>query len=155
TVAWKGVNDDHRIFVSRFAGGWQGQNVVPDVGTSAAPAICQDIDGGARLLWRGIGDDHVLWTTDSAAGNVPIWQPQHKLTWTVTGNPTAGTTSTGTAASLGGPSLAPVGRIVQAAWRGTGNDQGLWFTQLAKDVVGGATVNEWSSQANVPGVGSS
>jgi len=156
TMAWKGVNDDHRIFVTRFVGGkWQGQSVVPSVGTSAAPAICQDIDGGARLLWRGINDDHVLWSTSSAAGAVPLWQPQHQLTWTVTGNATSGTVSTGTAGSLGGPGLTLVGNIVQAAWRGAANDQGLWFTQLAKDAIGGTTLNQWSSQANVPRVGSS
>jgi len=48
-----------------------------------------------------------------------------------------------------------VGNIVQAAWRGAANDQGLWFTQLAKDAIGGTTLNQWSSQANVPRVGSS
>lgn len=156
TVVWKGVNDDHRIFITRFVGGWQGQSVVPNVGTSAAPAICQDIDGGARLLWRGINDDQVLWTTASSPGSVPIWQPQQKLTWTVTGNGTVGTISTGTAGSAGGPSLVLVGNVVQAAWRGINGDQGLWFTQLAKDVVsGGTVVNEWSNQANVPNTGSS
>ncbi len=153
-MAWKGVRDDHGIYFTTFRnGGWQPQGNVPGVGTDRSPAICQDIGGGPRLLWKGIGGDSQLWTT-YAVGNL-IWQPQSTLTWNVPGNGGAGVISRGTAGTYGHPSVALVGGIVQAAWRGVRGDSGLWFTQLANDLIGGNRVLQWSGQANVPNVGSS
>jgi len=154
-MVWKGVNDDHGIYFSQLAGNqWQRQARVPNVGTSAAPAVCQDFGGGARLLWRGVGSDQKMWTTFTA-GSLLSWQPQTTLSWPIEGNGTAGVTSIGTAGTAAGPALANVGNVIQAAWRGVDGDDGVYFTQLAPDAFGPTIVNEWSSQARIPNVGSS
>ncbi|MCI3180309.1 hypothetical protein C5708_08590 [Caulobacter sp. CCUG 60055] len=162
TMVWKGVNDDQGIYASQFrAGRWQGQTRIPNVGTAAAPAICQDIDGGARLLWRGVRGDQSLYTTTAPPGSL-AFAPQVQVSWAIPGNGGAGP-KTERPGSAGGPSLAvmyaapnftsPGATVIFAAWRGVDGDQGLWFSQLARDVAGAAPV--WSSQANVHNVGSS
>jgi hypothetical protein len=154
TLVWKGVRDDGGIYFTRFVGGqWQAQANIGGVGTGSSPAICADFGGGARLLWRGSRDDHNMYTTFSSP-TLSNWQPQSLLRWTIPGNAGApGTTQA--AGTTAGPALAQVGNVIQAAWHGAKGDNGLWFTQLANDIVSGKTVQEWSAQANIPGVGSS
>ena len=155
TMVWKGVNNDHGIYFSQFTGGkWQNPNPIPNVGTDGPPAICPDVAGGARLLWRGIGRDDQLWTTFTT-GSQLNWQPQRTLSWVIQGNGGSGTTSGGTAASTAGPALALNGGFVQAAWQGAVGDDGIWYDVLGNDVLNGVTVPEWSSQTNVPGIGTS
>ena len=153
-LVWKGSRDDGGIYFSRFERGqWQPQANIQGVGTGSSPAICEDLGGGARLLWRGSRDDHNMYTTFSSP-TFSNWQPQSVVRWTIPGN--AGAPGTPQAAgTTAGPALARVGNVIQAAWHGAKGDNGLWFTQLASDIVNGNTVQEWSAQANIPGVGSS
>lgn len=162
TMVWKGSRDDHGIYASQFRNGkWQGQTLIRNVGTAAAPAICQDIDGGARMVWRGNPNDSTLYTATAPVGSL-AFTPQVPVSWTIPGNGGARpkTERPGTA---GGPSLAVLRTpptfttrgttVIFAAWRGVEGDQGLYFSQLARDAPGTAPV--WSSQANIPKVGSS
>lgn len=163
TMVWKGINDDHGIYASQFRSGrWQGQTRIPNVGTSAAPAICVDIDGGARMLWKGTPGDSNLWTSTAPAGSL-AFTPQTRVSWTIPGNGGA-SPKTQLPGSAAGPSLTIMYRsptftapadppVIFAAWRGIDGDQGLWFSQLNRDAPGTAPV--WSSQANIPNVGSS
>ncbi len=145
TAVWKGVGGDPGIFVSQFRNGtWVGgQAPIPGVGTSAAPAICEDlVAGGARLLWRGLGNDTRLWTTSAPPGGLN-WLPQTQMSWSKIGNgPGVNVVGTGYPYSVGGPSLAlvvgppnlvsPGARKIYVAWRGA-PDQGIYYTQLAGD----------------------
>jgi hypothetical protein len=151
-AVWKGVNSDHGIYFSRFDRDWAPQRKVGGVGTSASPAISPDVRGLARLLWRGIGNDHVLWTSRLTD---PFWQPQQQVKWIIPGNGASGTVDTGTPGSASGPGLAFTAGKVIALWRGVPGDKGLYFTQFTNDSVGGTVVGQWSSQAKIPGVGSS
>jgi hypothetical protein len=56
---------------------------------------------------------------------------------------------------LVGPGIVRVGNRVMLFWRGTGEDQQIWFTQRGLDTVGSALVIEWSSQGNIPNAGTS
>ncbi|MEM5426329.1 matrixin family metalloprotease [Paraburkholderia ferrariae] len=166
TMVWKGINNDHQIYFSEFRSGrWQGQQIIPGVGTAAAPAICQDINGGIRLLWRGVPNDQALYTTAAPPGSY-AWAPQSTLTWYLLGNGTTVPVSSGTAGSWCGPSLTVETSqpnfttsgesVIHAAWRGIDGDQGLYFSQLARDQTGAAGESlNWSSQAKIPNVGSS
>ena len=61
-----------------------------------------------------------------------------------------------------GPAGLAAGPVVFACWRGVEGDQGLYFTQLKRNIQQlngdgtiGASVVEWSSQTKIPHVGSS
>jgi hypothetical protein len=152
TVVWKGVRSDHGIYFSQFRGNWSPQNKIGGVGTSESPAISADVSRSARLLWKGIDKDHVLWTsmlTDL------FWQPQQQVRWIIPGNGASGTVDTGAPGSASGPGLAFAAGKVVALWRGVPGDQGIYYTQFTKDNVGGTTIGQWSSQSRIPGVGSS
>jgi hypothetical protein len=152
-MAWKGVGNDDALYFSSttFGTNWLAQTRIGGVGSAAAPAICQDVTGVPRMVWRGTGNDHSLWTSTLTG---IFWQPQVNVTWIVAGNGGAGTVSTGTPGSLDGPCLTFANNKVMAIWRGVDGDQGLYYNQLANDVVGGQTVPEWSAQAPIPNVGS-
>lgn len=153
-MVWKGIPGDQGLYFARFGGGsWGSQKPIGGVGSAAAPAICQDLDPNAvRMVWRGSNGDDSLWTSTLSG---PTWQPQQQVSWVITGNGAGGTTGVGIPGSADGPALTLVAGKVMAAWRGVGGDSSLWFTQLANDVVGGRTVQEWSSQATIPNTGSS
>lgn len=151
-MVWKGVQDGQGIFWSRFAGGaWSPQAVVPDVGTAAAPAVCQDIDPhAARMLWRGTRQSDALFTS-TLHGN--DWAPQQVVTWKIPASHEH-PASTGTPGSLDGPAVAFVDGKVLALWRGVKGDSGLYFTQLANDLVDDRNLVQWSAQTLIPNVGS-
>jgi hypothetical protein len=151
TLVWKGSNDDGGIYYSRFIGGrWLPQQKIPGVGTASSPVALSD-DGGVRVLWRGVGKDHVLWTTTGSA-DFTGWKPQTQVNWTIMGNGNK-SFETGTPGSDGAPTLAAHGGSIYAAWRGVPGDQGLYYTRFRKDP--GESSGKWSTQSKIPNVGSS
>lgn len=169
-LVWKGLpelagapampsmpGDTAVYFSTYFAGRWQPQLQIPGIGTTTSPAICPDLAGVARLVWRGTTGDNALYTSvllGDPAG-VLYWQPQQLVNWIVLDDAFAGQ-RIGSPESQGAPSIAfATGPKIVAAWRGGLRDDGLYYTQLALDKVGGTTVAEWSAQSVVPNVGSS
>ena len=152
-MVWKGVPGDSGLYYARFSGGWGVQHKIGGVGSACAPAICQDLDPNAvRMAWRGVNDDQNLYTSTLSD---QYWQPQEKVSWIINGNGAEGTAGIGYPGTADSPALANFADKVILAWRGVVNDEGLWFTQLASDQVGGRAVPEWSAQAKIPNVGSS
>lgn len=161
-MAWKGVPGDTSLYWARNLGGtWEPQKQIGGTGSTAAPAICQDLDPTAvRLAWRGIAGDNALYTTQ-ITGLFP--QPQQRISWIVPGNSQTGTVAVETPGSAEGPSLVRLTDRIVMIWRGVESDTGLYFTQFAEDCVGGGTatsctgspVRQWSSQAPIPNRASS
>jgi hypothetical protein len=154
-LAWKGISGDSGIFFSTFltaAGGWQPQQKIGGVGTSDRPALTRDVTGQPLLVWKGIeGDSNLFGSTFTGI----FWQPQQPVSWIVPGNAAAGTGAVDFPGAKFGPGITTDGNRVFLVWRGPGDDQGIWFTQRAQDVVGGTQVVEWSSQGNIPNTGTS
>lgn len=155
-MVWKGMGDDQSIYLSRLVNGsWTEQRKIPNVATAAAPSICEDFDGGIRLLWRGIAGEETLWTTSGTADGQQF-QPQRALAWPILGNSTPVPTGWGTAMSRSGPVLcrAETDREVGifAIWLGKGQEQSLWFTQMRREPNGTPL---WSTQAQITNIGSS
>jgi hypothetical protein len=72
-LAWKGTENDHALWFSRFSNGsFSGHISVPDVGSEAGPGIGTldiPVAGSEKyrsllvLGWRGIDPDHTLWVS--------------------------------------------------------------------------------------------
>jgi hypothetical protein len=155
-MVWKGMGSDQGIYLSRLVNGaWTEQMKIPNVATAAAPSICEDFDGGIRLLWRGIEGDETLWTT-SGTPDGRQFQPQRSLQWPILGIGSPVPTAWGTGMSRSGPVLCngvTDGEAgIFAVWLGRGREQSLWFTQLRLEPNGTPV---WSTQARIPNIGSS
>jgi hypothetical protein len=130
-MAWKGIGDDHRIWVSRSGDGvvWTPQDTVPGAGTSDGPALAWD-GSTVWLALRGVpGDDGLYWATSSDLG----------ASWSNV-QPIPGTGSTN------GPAMTVFNGAPLLAWRGIDDDDGLYWATW-----NGGT---WSGQQNVGGTGS-
>jgi hypothetical protein len=163
-LAWKGIEGDSGIFFSTFGGAnWQPAQQIPGVGTSDRPALTTDatgqpaVAGRPLLVWKGIEGDSRLFASRMLGSptSANFWEPQQLVSWVIPGNGTATAQAVGFPGANFGPVITTDGNRVFAAWRGPRDDQGLWFTQRAPDIVGGAQVVEWSSQGNVPNAGTS
>jgi hypothetical protein len=156
SLAWKGVEGDSGLFFSTFTAGgnppWSAQQRIAGVGSSDRPALVADVNNLPLLVWTGVTGDYNLYASNLTG---IFWQPQQKVSWIVPGNGPVGGTEIDFPGSFFSPGTARVGNRVLLFWRGTGEDQQIWFTQRALDTVGGAQVIEWSSQGNIPGVGTS
>lgn len=155
TLAWKGISGDSGIFTSSFNAGtssWSPQQQLGGAGTSDRPVIISDVNLQKLMIWKGIdGDSNIF---DSTLSGI-FWQPQQLLAWIVPGNNNSGTIDVRLPGTSCGPGVATDGVRVFTAWRGAGADSGIWFSQRAADVVGGINIVEWSSQGNIPDVGTS
>ncbi len=156
-LVWKGIEGDSGIFFSTFNPAsipppWQPQQKIGGVGTSDRPALISDVTGQPLMVWKGIeGDSNLFASTQTGI----FWQPQQPVSWIVPGNVAGGTIGVDFPGTAFGPGIATDGSRVFVVWRGEGDDQGIWFTQRAQDIVGGQNVIEWSSQGNIPNVGTS
>ena len=149
TMVWKGVNNDSGIYYSTFHGSWSPQANIAGIATAAAPAICQDITGGVRMVWRGSGTDQTFWTANIPANLHPV---QTRVTWQIPGN--GGQPSTyGTPASQEGPSITLANGHIYMTWRGIAGDDSLYYTQLANDGTPAAPLLQWSVQSHIPNAG--
>jgi hypothetical protein len=156
TLVWKGVDGDSGLFFSTFNAAsnpqWAAQQKIPGTGSSDRPALITDVTGQPLMVWKGIEGDSNLWATTRTGG---FWQPQQPIAWIVPGNGGSGTIDVRFPGTANGAGMARDGNRVVVAWRGAGDDSGIWFTQRTADVVGGVNIVEWSSQGNIPGVGTS
>lgn len=155
-LAWKGIPGDTGLFYTTWNNGWAAQKNIPGVGSRDRPSICVDFAGVPRMVWRGVEGDDALYTSTllGAPPNVLFWQPQQRLGWVIAGNGPAGTVGIGNPGSGVGPSETGAPGKVLLTWQGVPGDHGIYFTQGAAG-PGGIPSIEWSSQAVVPGIGTS
>jgi hypothetical protein len=157
-LVWKGLAGDSGLYFTLWqspGNPWLPQFNIGGMGSADRPAICIDFAGLPRMVWRGIEDDHVLYTSTLVSEpGVQFWQPQQILEWIVVGNGPQGTVGIGTPGSSAGPGITSSAGKVFLVWQGVPGDDGIYFTQAAAG-PGGVPPVEWSSQAKVPGVGTS
>jgi Matrixin len=155
-LVWKGTGEESGIFSSIFnfssSPPWRPQRPIPGIGTSDRPALVTDVSGEPLLVWKGIEDDSNLWASTKTG---LFWQPQEAVAWIVPGNAESGTEEFAFPGAARGPGITTDGSRVLLVWRGAGDDQGIWFTQRAEDIIDGTRKKQWSSQGNIPGVGTS
>jgi hypothetical protein len=76
-AAWRGAGDEHISTSVLGHGSWSPPQVVPGVGSSAAPALrgapSSSGDPRAYLMWKGAGADTALYYTTFGNGS---WRPQ-------------------------------------------------------------------------------
>jgi hypothetical protein len=129
-MAWKGIGDDDRIWLSRTTDGenWLPQRSVRGTGTTDGPTLAWD----GATLWlaiRGVpGDDALYWATSGDLGD----------------NWSAVTQIPGTG-SVCAPSLTVVGGVPLLVWRGISGDDALYYTTWR---------NPWAAQQQIGGTGS-
>ena len=160
-LVWRGVPGDTGLYFNFWQNGWTpGTHRIGGTGSTDRPSACVDFNGLPRIVWRGIeGDDALYTTVFTGTVQLPFWQPQEILQWIVVGNGGDGTTEIGVPGSLRGPSVTTLvrsasDREVLLLWRGVEDDQGIYFTMGAPGQAGAAPV-DWSTQAQIPGVGTS
>ncbi len=149
-LAWKGAGDDSGLYWARTLSApgtaWSPHNI-GGTGSTDGPGLVIQGDGTPRLVWRGAGGDDRVYTSTLSD---MFWQPQQLVEWVVPGNGSEGTATASYPRSACGPALATRASKVFMAWRGSGADEGLWFTQFAPIPDG-----HWSGQANVALTGTS
>ncbi len=154
-LTWKGIGKQSDVFFSTYnfnSRHWEPQQHIDRIGSSDRPALIADAGGGLPLMvWKGIEGDSNLF----AANKTNFWNDQQMVYWNIPGNGGAGIIDTRSPGSSCGPGITSDGFRVFLAWRGAGDDSGIWFTQRALDQIGGENFVEWSSQGKVPGVGTS
>ena len=156
-LIWKGFDDDSTIYFSIFNAGnnppWFEQTPVGGVGTSDRPALVRDISGDPLMVWKGIVDDSNLYFSCKTG---TLWQPQRFVSWNVPVNAAPGTEGVKLPGTSNGPGITTDFSRIFLAWRGAGNDSSIWFTQRTSDIIDGVNVvGLWSSQGNIPDVGTS
>jgi hypothetical protein len=116
-AAWKGVGNDPGIYWSNFDGNaWAAQQKMAGVGTSDGSSLAV-FENQLYAAWKGVRNDPgIYWS--SFEGNVCLdgnaWDAQRKIV------------GVGTS---GSPSLAVFGDQLYAAWKGAGNDPGIYWSQ--------------------------
>jgi hypothetical protein len=128
-MAWKGVQGDQGIYWStRSATGWEPQENVRGVGTTGSPVLVVLRDR-LYMFWKGIeGDSKVYYSWRSPAD--PIWHPQRIVAYADT------VTAGGVFREIGtshGPSATVDGDRILLAWKGAGDDKGLYFSLFDGD----------------------
>jgi hypothetical protein len=110
-LAWKGVSSDSGIYFTRSPNlaGWDPQQNVSGVGTSARPALAE-FQGKMYMAWKGISGDQGLYYS-SFDGNK--WAPQQNIRG-------VGTSS--------GPALLAVGSRLYLFWKGVDGDSNIYFS---------------------------
>jgi hypothetical protein len=135
-MAWKGATGDESLWLSRLDGEtWEPQQQIPNVGSSVGPALAA-YQNQLYMAWKGAdGDEGIYWTTSPDGQQ---WAPQQKI-------PGVGTSTRpalGVAAAAG-----PGGETLYIAWKGAGNDEGIYYSWWQGD--------RWRSQTKIDGKGTS
>ncbi len=154
-MAWKGAGNDAGIWFSTYEGngggtGWAPQKPVLGVGTSAAPALAV-YNGLLYMAWKGAGDDTGIWFTTGVQADGSInWARQLNVTFF----DSQGTQQWIPVGTSDRPSLTVYNGQLYMAWKGAGDDEGIWWTsfQSFEGNVPGAPPGGLG-QAQVPGVG--
>lgn len=126
-AAWKGEEGDTKIYWSQLNGStWSPQQIIPGATSAIGPSLTEY--NGLFAGWLGLdGGLHFAQFDGHSWHTAP----------SIPGGPS----------STIGPSLAAVGGSLYAAWKGEGNDQGIYYATLTSGV--------WTGQNNIAGVGSS
>jgi hypothetical protein len=139
-IAWKGAGNDQGIYWSSFDGRtWAPQRNIGGVGTgsSVGPSLAVH-QNRLYIAWKGASNDTgIYWSMlnlDGTAWSTPQGGVQQNIP--------------GVGSSVG-PSLMDFQGRLYAAWKGAGDNTGIWWSMLNLDGKG------WSTQQNIPGVGSS
>ena len=76
-MAWKGIDNDQRIWFSSFNGtSWAPQQQVQGVGTSVGPSLSVYNNGRLYMTWKGITNDQRIWFSSF---NGTAWAPQQQV----------------------------------------------------------------------------
>jgi hypothetical protein len=146
-IAWKGwTSDDYGIYFAQITFHENGNlstltvtAQVPNVGTSAGPALAVFKNSQIFMAWKGQASDERIWVTDAAlAGSV-----ESGLSW---GTQRLGPSPAGTDA---GPALAATEDALFIAWKGrgdAGDSAQIWWSQSPDGV-------NWSPQSPIAQVG--
>ncbi|MGP8142808.1 MAG: sialidase family protein [Terriglobales bacterium] len=139
-LAWKGEGTDPGIYWSTTSAlkpdahsnqyEWAPQQKVPNVGTSAGPALA-NLKGVVYMAWKGESDGAIYLSKLDSNG---AWTPQQKV-------PGVGGTSDG-------PALAVTQGTLYLAWKAESGDTRIFWSKSTDGT-------SWSPQAQVPGVGTS
>ncbi len=138
-AAWKGSNDDTRIWYSSFDGtNWAPQKTisVPNtpnevVGTDVGPSLAV-LNGVLYAAWKGSNGDTRIWYS-SLPGTE--WETQKTISVPNTPNEVVGTDV--------GPSLAVFNGVLYAAWKGSNGDERIWYSSFD------STRREWETQVAI------
>jgi hypothetical protein len=142
-AAWKGNGNDGGIYWSTFdpaVQGWTPQRVIAGVGTSHGPSL-SEINGALYAAWKGYGNDSgIYWCNFAPQGDFGRgeWLFQRHIDGVGTSH---------------GPSLASFNGILFAAWKGGGDDGGIYWSTLSIDQEG--IPRSWAPQQRIAGVGTS
>jgi hypothetical protein len=112
-MVWKGVGDDSGIYWTRDLGhGFEPQQRVPGVGTSAGPSLA-NLNGTIYMAWKGLpGDSGLYWSVYDQANN----------RWGGQSPPIAGD---GTSDS---PALVAFQGKLYLFWKGVVGDDTAWYS---------------------------
>jgi hypothetical protein len=134
-MVWKGISGDSGIYHSSFyisgdGPGWDPQNGIEGVGTSASPALTSFPGHGPFMAWKGVSNDQGIYWSPGLGGQDNV--------------PNVGT-------SRGLALAAQPNQYIYMAWKGIEGDSGIYwsYNNLFHGTAG------WAPQANVSGVGTS
>jgi hypothetical protein len=132
-MAWKGIDGDSGIWTKVKIGNndWLAQRNVPNVGTSAGPALALGFQNAWHMVWKGAGGDTGIYF--SKTDDLVNWAPQRRIE------------GVGTSTS---PALAEYNGLLHLAWRGIGNDSRIYFSSSENGV-------NWTPQRGWNDVGTS
>ena len=116
-AAWKGVGNVPGIYWSSFDGNaWAAQQRIHGVGTSGSPSLAV-FEDQLYAAWKGFRNDPgIYWSSfyGNACFDGNAWADQQRIQ------------GVGTS---GSPSLAVFENQLYAAWKGVGNDPGIYWSQ--------------------------
>ena len=137
-MAWRGIGDDHNIYVSSSTDGtfWTPQKPVFNAASADGPSLAWDpVRGLVWMVWRGVpGDQGLYYDTWNITGE---WSQVQNI-------PQTGS-SHGPSIAIGAPGAGP--GIPYLVWKGVAGDAGLYFSTYSDS--GG-----WAAQKPIGGVGS-
>ena len=129
-MAWRGIEDDHRLFWATFEGqgDWSDPEEFERQGSNSSPALAV-FRNRLYMAWRGADDDQRLfWATFDE--NTKKWLPLNPLS---------------DRASAAGPALVVFREKLFMFWRGVEDDQHLFFSTFDGEGVD----PQWSDQRRI------
>jgi hypothetical protein len=139
-MAWRGIDDDHNIYVSSSTDGtfWTPQKPIFNAASADGPSLAWDpVAGLVWMAWRGVPGDQGL----------------YNATWNITGE-WGNVQNIPQTGSSHAPSIAMIGVVPGVArgnpyliWKGVDGDAGLYYSTYSD--TGG-----WAPQKPIGGVGS-
>ncbi len=134
-MVWRGEGNNESLYYATSTDGytWVGNWQIAGANSSHQPALI-NFNGYPVLCFKGLSGDGGIYTTTFNL-NDQQWVP---------------VVPTGPFGTTDGPTLAVYQGRLFMAWKGDGNDTSLWWATTSNNL----DQNAWSSQSNIPGVGS-